>query len=59
MMLKITGRCGLSVSDTNKENMATEGRVSRSDSNYAGFIQEIILTAIILKKKRPKRAPDF
>ena len=47
-MLKITGRCGLSVSDTNIENMATEGRVSRSDSNYAGFIQEIILMAITL-----------
>jgi hypothetical protein len=37
MMLEITGESGLSVLDTNKKNMATAGRVSRSNSKICGI----------------------
>jgi len=41
MMLKITSKRGLSVSDTNRRNREITGRANRSNSKYAAFIQGI------------------
>jgi len=53
-MLKITGRRGLSVSDTKKGNMAAEGKVRRSNSKICGIYSGNNINGNNALKKAPE-----